>query len=367
VIRSIFLKTYSIGYEWLARPIIFRASAQTAHEQMKGCLRLLDRMPAPVIEAARRLSLPHHPVIVGGVTLDSPLILAAGLVKGDGFDSEEAALQAMQRNQNIIPGWRNMPRLVGPIEYGSFTRWPRLGNSGTVVWRDVPNRSTQNRVGLRNPGVNAAAEFLVKRQLPKTFGINLAVSPGVDDPAEQSAEVLAGLAAFVERGLRPAWFTLNLSCPNTEDDPNGHQTAEQTAHICRAAVNYLQGIPLWVKIGPTLSDEQYGRLMHVFAETGVRAVVATNTLPMPAPDNPSVMGGVAGQKLLARALAVVEMLANEKMQHQSPVDVVGCGGISTGADCRQFLQAGAAAVQYWSVMIYRGPLAGAVIAQEAKF
>ena len=47
-----------------------------------------------------------RPVTVGEVTLDSPLMLAAGLVKGDGFESEEAALAAVERGDNIIPGWK---------------------------------------------------------------------------------------------------------------------------------------------------------------------------------------------------------------------------------------------------------------------
>ena len=50
---------------------------------------------------------------VGGVTLPHPLIVAAGLVKGDGFASEAEALAAVARGRNIVPGWRSLPTLVG--------------------------------------------------------------------------------------------------------------------------------------------------------------------------------------------------------------------------------------------------------------
>ena len=42
---------------------------------------------------------------------------------------------------------------------------------------DPATRSTQNRVGLKNPGAQAAAAFLArnKTQLPTTYGINIAV------------------------------------------------------------------------------------------------------------------------------------------------------------------------------------------------
>src|SRR5947208_2551717 len=91
------------------------------------------------------------------ISLPLDLSFAAGLVKGTGFAREDEALAAVERGDNIIPGWRSVPALVGPLEIGSFTRYPRLGNPGTVVWRDPRTRSTQNRVGLRNPGARAAA------------------------------------------------------------------------------------------------------------------------------------------------------------------------------------------------------------------
>jgi dihydroorotate dehydrogenase len=378
--RAAFLRASDAAFTRLLRPLIFRSSAQTAHERMMGLLRMADRWFTPPLGAVHRLTFADSPVTVGGVTLPAPLILAAGLVKGDGFASEEDALVAVRAGRNIIPGWRSMPRLVGPVEFGSFTRWPRLGNPGVVVWRDVPTRSTQNRVGLRNPGARAAAEFLAahKADLPPVFGINIAVSPGVDDPDQQMDEVLAALAAFIERGVSPAWFTLNLSCPNTEDDPTGNQTADGARQLCTAAVSMLSGkgvlqyalttglggeaVPLWVKLGPNLSTKQYRALMAVFAETGVRAVVATNTLPQPSPADAALMAGVGGGRLHAQALETAAALVQEK----TAVDVIGCGGVLDGPTFRAYTNLGIAAVQYWSALVYRGPLAAALIAYEAK-
>jgi dihydroorotate dehydrogenase len=398
--RAALLRSSDVAYTRLLRPLIFRSSAQTAHERMMRLLRIADRRFCPPLGAVRRLAFADTPVTVGGVDLPSPLILAAGLVKGDGFDSEAAALDAARAGRNIIPGWRSMPRLVGPVEFGSFTRWPRLGNPGVVVWRDVPTRSTQNRVGLRNPGALAAAEFLAahKADLPPVFGINIAVSPGVDDPDQQTDEVIAALSAFIERGVYPAWFTLNLSCPNTEDDPTGHQTADGARQLCAAAVGVLNHtprpplharrggesdeqvpsprvergfrgevkIPLWVKLGPNLSAEQVRALMAVFAETGVRAVVATNALPQPSPTDATVTAGVGGGRLHAHALKTAAALVQEKTVHAYPLDVIGCGGVLDGATFRAFANLGISTVQYWSALVYRGPLAAALIVYEAK-
>ncbi len=392
--RAAFLHSSDLLYTRLLRPVIFRSSAQTAHERLMRLLRIADRWFYPLLGSVHRLAFAATPVTVGGVTLPAPLILAAGLVKGDGFESEAAALAAVCSGRNIIPGWRCVPRLAGLVEFGSFTRWPRLGNPGVVVWRDVPTRSTQNRVGLRNPGALAAAEFLAahKADLPPLFGINIAVSPGVDDPDQQADEMIAALSAFVERGVFPAWFTLNLSCPNTEDDPTGNQTADGARQLCAAAIDALRKsptpkspphsverglntpaapggeahIPLWIKLGPNLSAEQYRALMAVFAETGVHAVVATNTLPEPSPADATVTAGVGGGRLHPHALKTAAALVQEKTMHAYPVDVIGCGGVLDGPTFQAFTGAGVAAVQYWSALVYRGPLAAALIAHEAN-
>ena len=202
--------------------------------------------------------------------------------------------------------------------------------------------------------------------LPDVYGINVAVSPGVTDPAQEQREVIESIAAFLDAGLRPAWITLNLSCPNTEDDPGNRQTEEGTRALCQAVIAQLtpQNIPLWVKIGPTLAEAQIRVLMRVFAETGVRAAIATNTLPMPAPTDPSLSAGMAGRLLHARALAVAGTLLDERAQIGADVHVIGCGGVEDGATARAFLRAGAAAIQYWSALVYRGPLAPALIAKE---
>ena len=123
-------------------------------------------------------------------------------------------------------------------------------------------------------------------------------------------------------------------------------------------------IPLWVKISPDLADEQYSILMRVFAEVGVSAVIATNTLPRPVTDLPGLAAGVGGGLLHDCAVAATIRLSQEKVRHQYPVDVVACGGIMDAHSYRDFTQAGAQAAQYWSALIYRGPLAAALILNE---
>lgn len=367
--RRLALAAYRVIYEQIVRPAIFwQFNAQEAHEAALGLLRTLDDndWAQEILREIQDYAFLADEIEVGGVTLPYPLILAAGFVKGNGFSSEAEAFRALD-DQNIIPGWRTMPNLVGLVEFGSYTRWPRLGNAGRVMWREAATRSTQNRVGLKNPGAGAAAAFLAQREIPAQFGINVAVSPGIEDRDQERADIVEAIEAFVSRNVFPTWFTLNLSCPNTEDDPQGHQTADKAIDLGRAAMDAIDGLaPLWVKVGPGLSREQYAQLMRAFAEVGVQAVIATNTLAQPTPNHPHVLGGVAGGKLHQWAVQAAGWLALEKASRGYPVDVIGCGGVLTASTYFDFVRVGVPVVQYWSALIYRGPLAAALFMQPDK-
>lgn len=361
----------------MMRPALFRTlDAQQAHERILLLLAALDINAAAIaaLQTLNRASLPHQSVTVGGVTLPHPMILAAGFVKGTGFNSEQRALTAIRQREDIIPGWRSVPALLGPVEFGSYTRYPRVGNPGTVLWRDTATYSTQNRIGLKNPGAVAAAAFLSlhRRDLPPVFGINIAVSPGVNDAQQEITEVIESISAFVARGVYPSWFTLNLSCPNTEDDPSAHQTARKAETLCGAIVDLLRRaadetgreFPLWVKVGPGLSDAQYAALMQAFHATGVRAVIATNTSGQPAPDGTDSLAGVGGGRLRPQALHAARALIRERREHGYAVDVIGCGGVMDPVSYAAYTQAGVSVVQYWSALIYRGPLVAALILSD---
>jgi dihydroorotate dehydrogenase len=365
------LSVYRVGWAPVA-PIVRGPDATAGHARTIRLLRRADASPTLVglARSIGRTAFPAQPTWVGGVRLAHPLIVAAGLVKGDGFTTTEEALAAVASGRDIVPGWRSLPALVGAVEMGSFTPQARLGHRGRVHWRHEQARSMQNRVGLRNPGAAAASVFLagVAEELPKTWGLNLAPSPGVDDPSRAADELAEAAAAFRRafqgRPNRPAWLTLNLSCPNTEDDPHGRQTEALARHLAtalRSAVN----VPLWVKVGPDLSDDQLEGLVSALAEAGVAAVVATNTVARPVPGDSAISAGLSGAELRPLALATVRRLADVISRRGASIDIVGCGGILDGADLRAFQAAGARAGMIYSALVLRGPLAGALILHEA--
>ena len=362
-------------YELAWRPaavMIRHTDPSLAHSRTVSLMRRADGVGAlaTVARLARRAVFPDRPTRVGGVDLPHPVILAAGLVKGDGFADEEAALAAVREHRDIVPGWRSLPALVGPVEFGSFTRHPRLGNSGRVLWRDSSTLSMQNRVGLRNPGARAAAAHLGSHaaSLPPVWGINLAVSPGLADLKGSRTEITEAAeffgAAFDGLQAGPSWLTLNLSCPNTEDDPRGRQAAELARELAGALVETVS-VPVWVKIGPDLSDEQLEGLVVALLESAVQAVIATNTWAQPVLGG-SETAGVSGARLRPLSLDTVTRLGAIVAATEGELDIVAGGGILDGADWTAFEAAGARAAMVYSALVFRGPLAAALILREAE-
>jgi dihydroorotate dehydrogenase len=127
----------------------------------------------------------------------------------------------------------------------------------------------------------------------------------------------------------------------------------------------LEDTPLWVKISPDLADEQYCALLRAFAQTGVKAVVASNTLGKPAPDGSGALAGIGGGELHQPVVKVVTRLCDEITRQGYPLDLIACGGVEDGRTFDDFAVQGVRAMQYMSAFIYRGPLAAALIEQEA--
>jgi dihydroorotate dehydrogenase (NAD+) catalytic subunit len=192
-----------------------------------------------------------------------------------------------------------------------------------------------NRVGLQGPGVAA----WVEHDLPglRAAGATVVASVWgrtVEEYAE-AATLLAGVAGV-------AAVEVNVSCPNLEDrsrmfSHSATATAEAVA-ACAAA-----GLARWAKLSPNSAD-----LVDVAGaalEAGAEALTLTNTLlglsVDPSRRQPVLAGGLSG-----RALHPVALRAVFDCRAAFPdAAIVGAGGVATGADAREFLLAGADAVQ----------------------
>ena len=159
------------------------------------------------------------------------------------------------------------------------------------------------------------------------------------------------------------YVTVNISSPNTKDLRALQGERELVALLSTLAEQrrrledrHGRRVPLAVKIAPDLDDTAIAPLADVLVEQGVDGVVATNTTlrrdGVQGLRHAEESGGLSGRPLRERATEVVHRLASHL---QGELPIIGVGGIVTGADAAEKLQAGAVLVQIYSGFIYTGP------------
>jgi dihydroorotate dehydrogenase (NAD+) catalytic subunit len=274
-------------------------------------------------------------VRIGSVKLDHPVMNASGTLD---------ALAALAAGMSLH-------RDVAALVTKTITPRPREGNPPPRL-AETPS-GLLNSIGLANPGVDA---FVAGLPELVALGRPLVVSIGgfaVDDYA-RIARALDGAPGVVA-------LELNISCPNVETGCSsiGADPRETAAVVgaCRAAT----ALPLWVKLSPNVPDVAV--IGSAAAAAGADALVCVNTLRGLAIDPWSGRpvlgagsGGLSGPALKPVALAAVWTCAAS-----CGLPIVGVGGVLTGRDARDLLDAGAVAIQL-GTGLFRDPHAARHVA-----
>jgi len=224
---------------------------------------------------------------------------------------------------------------LGGIVTKAVSLEPRRGNPAPRV---AETRGAMlNSVGLANPGLAAFR----REMLPWLGQLTRArvVVNVVGHAAGDFAEVVGALAD--EPCI--AAFELNVSCPNVEQ--GGMEFGADDAVLarlvqgCRAAT----AKPLLVKLSPVLPDP--ARTAQAASEAGADGFTAVNTLPAQVYDANGKSrlgagsGGLSGPPLLPVGVKITRLVSR-----RTGKPVIGVGGIRTGADALQYLEAGASLV-----------------------
>ncbi len=253
-----------------------------------------------------------------GVRFQNPMLLAAGTA---GFGREVARVIDVEA--------------LGGLVTKAVSLEPRRGNPAPRV---AETRGAMlNSVGLANPGLDAFRREMLPwlRELGRARVLVNVVGNAVGD----FAQVVAALAD--EPAI--AAFELNVSCPNVEhgglefgaDDA----VLAQLVRLARAAT----AKPLLVKLSPVLPDP--ARTAGAAAAAGADGFTAVNTLPAQVYDAQgrsrlgAGSGGLSGPPLLPVGVKVARLVARGTGK-----PVIGVGGIRSGADALQYLEAGASLV-----------------------
>ena len=327
----------------LARPFIFALDPETAHELAFANLERAHGL------GLTRLLRPHvapDPVEAMGLTFPNPVGLAAGL------DKNAAHIDALADFG------------FGFVEVGTVTPRPQPGNPAPRLFRLPAARALINRMGFNNEGLD---RFVANVQASRSRGILLGLNIGknADTPIDRAVDdYLTGLRRVYPLLLdRPGYVAVNISSPNTKDLRSLQLGAELVTLLggLRSERNKLadrhgRRVPLAVKIAPDLDDEYLPRLADTLAANEIDAVIATNTTvareSVAGLPHAQEAGGLSGAPLAARSTEVVRLLARHL---KGAVPVIGVGGIMSGDDAVAKITAGAALVQLYTGIVYRGP------------
>lgn len=321
----------------LMKPWLFRLDAEKAHT-----------LTVKLMIAAHRLGLlksvvgtPQQPRTVMGLTFPNVLGLGAG----------------MDKSASAVDAWGALG--FGFVEVGTLTPRPQPGNPKPRLFRLPEHEALINRMGFNNPGIQSAVEKLQRRKTKAVVGVN--IGKNFDTPNDKAADdyLICLRAAYPVAD----YIAVNISSPNTKGlrDLQAEDAVRQLISTLKneqASLHTQHGkaVPLLVKIAPDLSDMQIEALARVFNEQRIDGVIATNTTI----DREAVAGHARSQETGGLSGAPVRERSNLVLKAfrtllQPDIPIIGIGGIVKGGDALEKLNLGAALVQVYSGLIYRGP------------
>ena len=325
----------------LLRPLLFAFEPERAHALTLDALARTHALGLSSLVAAPAAG---RRIVAMGLDFPNGVGLAAGMDKNGACIDALAALG------------------FGFIEIGTTTPRPQPGNPQPRMFRLPEARALINRLGFNNGGVDALVRNVERSRFRPDGGVlGINIGKNFDTPIERAADDY--LICLRKVYAHASYVTVNISSPNTANlrdlqssDALGGLLAAVMSERATLAAQHARTVPIAVKIAPDLSREQVASIATLLVEHRVDAVIATNTTiareGVAGLRHATETGGLSGAPLLAKSTEVVRWLS-ESLAGAMPI--IGVGGIASGADAKSKIAAGAALVQFYTGMVYRGP------------
>lgn len=277
-----------------------------------------------------------------GLQLANPIGLAAG------FDKNAEVYRPIARFG------------FGFAECGTVTPKPQPGNPKPRLFRLEQGRGVINRLGFNNHGLDYFTRRL--RRHPPAAGFPVGANVGANKTsADFIADYETGIAAVYPHC---AYITINISSPNTPGlrGLQGKAALQALLSRCGEAANTAAQVharkPVFLKLAPDLSSTELTDIIDTLRGAGAwlsGLIISNTTLDRPETLTGAARtetGGLSGAPLMEKSTRVLKEIAREL---KDEFDLIGCGGVSSGADAYAKIRAGAHAVQLYTALIYHGP------------
>lgn len=339
----------------LLRPLLFRLDAERAHALTLYVLRFTQSFP-PTLGLLKLIYFARSkPVHAFGLTFKNPVGLAAG------YDKDALAVQGLGALG------------FGHIEVGTVTPMPQPGNPRPRVFRLAEDEAIINRMGFPsrgsrfvlkklNPVRKMSAFELVLGRRPKKSDVALGINLGKNKSTPNEEAVFDYLSLLEDFAPHADYLTINVSSPNTAGlrALQGRAALEELLTQLHAQRQMEEAkldkkIPLLVKLAPDLSESELDDALGVILQTRMDGVITTNTTLVRdglRSTRQGEAGGLSGSPLRVRSEAVLGQVVKRV---DGKIPIVSAGGIMNPEDAKRRLDMGAALVQVYTGLIYRGP------------
>jgi dihydroorotate dehydrogenase len=324
------------------RSLLFRLEPERAHRLILQSLALAGAIPALRSGLRRIFSLedPALRVRAFGLEFANPVGLAAG------YDKDGLAMHGL-----ACLGF-------GHLELGTVTLEPQQGNPRPRLFRLVEDQALINRMGFPNQGVSRLLERLKSRPTSVVLGINIGKS--AETPIQEASRDYTRLMELVYESAD--YLAINVSSPNTIGlrELQGRRYLEDllsdlAGTRARLIAEYGKSRPVLVKLAPDLGADELEEAIEVIQGTGMDGIIVANTTTSRdglRTESKNESGGLSGLPLFRRSTDMIQ-LVRSKTGGRLPV--IGVGGVLGPEEAKEKLNAGAALIQVYTGLIYRGP------------
>jgi len=253
----------------------------------------------------------------------------------------------------------------------SCTVESRLGNQGVRYAEDKGN--TINSTGLANLGYKFYDQMASKISPQKPYIVSVSGLTSADNLEIISTLGLNSQISAIE---------LNLSCPNVIGKPQIGYDFEASRELLRKiyevndshsiSTNSSPRISIGLKLPPYFDQVMVKNMAEIIDDFPIDFITCINSLgnglfidyktERTLIEPKRGLGGIGGPMIKPFALANVWMFHQEL----PGLDIVGCGGVTSGADVFEHILAGAVGVAVGSTLMREGPGCFDRISKELK-